>query len=1453
MPSPGDWGGIKFVTEISSGSILSFIYIANATEAIYCDKCNLTITNSIITGNLQRGIYIKNSSPIIKRLQIVNNGNGALGDGGVYFEDSELTLENCTVLNSSPNDFILFGTSNVTTLNSTFDDDKVLAIGPSYQFTVKWYLDVLVTEEDGVTPILGAIVYIENRTGEPIEGSPTPTNIDGFVRWIKVIEYTRFASPTRVYRTPHNITATHDEYYSGYAEPSIDSSMEVQINLTMIRRDLTTNSENITFSTPGIPIAGEDLTIFVKIHNIEIDDAHDVRVVVIDNAPEGSKEIHNSTISEIKGNSSKNAIDVWQPTPGTHIIDVLIDPYNEVKEINSNPLIQAEENNNASIILNVNARPLVNITEPENNTKIKGTVYINGTAYDDARDDTWNPFNNITRVDIRLEGYDWIELYPFVNVFPNILLGNWSWFYNWDTTQWNSTPLSDGNYTINARAWDNYHFSHIYVVNITINNTGANSPPIAVISAPANFSAFNVSDVITFNGSESNDAQSSPEDLNFTWDFDDTVDSNGDGNYRNDEDAFGNVTNNAYERKGIFNVTLIVTDEGGLNDTTWITIVVWNHRPVANLSASNTTVYENQTVTFNASGSYDLDGVIISYLWNFDDGTILVTTWPVVTMNHSFNESRIFNVTLTVTDNNVTSNTTWVLIDVLSNAAPVADIEEPNNLDAFSVNETIIFNGSSSYDPNDEDVEYYWDFGDGNTYLENKTYFPDGEYDGKTTHYYSELAPFPTFSYTIILEVRDDEGLSDTDAVTIFVNNYPPVAIATSNVTTVPTNQDITFDGTDSYDPPPSPTTITYYWDFDDGNFSEDGNVSFHFIKSGVYNVTLTVSDGFANDTDWIIITITNRAPIIEDVSTSPDSPKINEEINFNVTASDDDGTVVKYEWDFGEGYQDFTSVSGNTTHSFDTKGEYTIRVRITDDDGAVNTTDIVVHIVNSPPEVTITFPTEGATVSGTVMIQGTSSDIDGTVDMVEARIDGGTWILVNDDSGDWSSWNLPWDTEDGVNNGQHTIYARAYDSEDYTEPPESISVTVDNIPTSIEVTADLDPSTVVAGGTVEVYGYVTYNTGEGVLAADVNIEIQSEALSWPTTTDSNGFYSTDITAPGEADSYTVTVRAEKEDFTPVQILKTLTVTALPDLAVSATDIDFNPSAPFSGETVQITITVRNLGDVDANNILVNAYDGDPNAGGDQIEPKGSDTVNVQKGGSANVYLIWDTTGKSGEHFLYILLDPNNSIDESNENNNQASRAINVLGKSDFAIDSEDISFSNPDPREGDKISILVKIYNEGDESGTVKYEVYDGDPDADGVLIDSGQEPISANGDETVTVEWTIEESGDHDIYVVLDPDDEIDESDENNNKAFNTISVESKPGEEEVPIWFIALTAVIVVIVILLLYFLRFKERGPKEEKELPLAKVVKKDAKGTEKAGEGEKEEATTLLDSHGGVRI
>jgi len=95
---------------------------------------------------------------------------------------------------------------------------------------------------------------------------------------------------------------------------------------------------------------------------------------------------------------------------------------------------------------------------------------------------------------------------------------------------------------------------------------------------------------------------------------------------------------------------------------------------------------------------------------------------------------------------------------------------------------------------------------------------------------------------------------------------------------------------------------------------------------------------------------------------------------------------------------------------------------------------------INSPPTISITSPSDDATVNSTVNITGTASDSDGSVITVQVKIDSGSWQTATGTT----SWYYNWDTT-AESNGNHTIYARSYDGINFSIT-DSITVTVNNL-----------------------------------------------------------------------------------------------------------------------------------------------------------------------------------------------------------------------------------------------------------------------------------------------------------------------------------------------------------------------------------------------------------------------
>ena len=169
---------------------------------------------------------------------------------------------------------------------------------------------------------------------------------------------------------------------------------------------------------------------------------------------------------------------------------------------------------------------------------------------------------------------------------------------------------------------------------------------------------------------------------------------------------------------------------------------------------------------------------------------------------------------------------------------------------------TLYLFGNESYDSDGSIQSYEWNFGDGS----------DNSFNSDPAHTY-----YAPGNYMATLTVVDNDGLSDSDTVSITVENKAPIAMASADFTSGTAPLTVIFDSVGSNDPDAPYGMITgYSWDFGDGVSSNTTNASHTYNSAGIFIATLTVTDDFGDTgTDTITINVSqppaiNQYPISE-------------------------------------------------------------------------------------------------------------------------------------------------------------------------------------------------------------------------------------------------------------------------------------------------------------------------------------------------------------------------------------------------------------------------------------------------------------------------------------------------------------------------------------------------------------------------------------------------------------
>jgi len=169
-----------------------------------------------------------------------------------------------------------------------------------------------------------------------------------------------------------------------------------------------------------------------------------------------------------------------------------------------------------------------------------------------------------------------------------------------------------------------------------------------------------------------------------------------------------------------------------------------------------------------------------------------------------------------------------------------------------------------------------------------------------------------------------------------------------------------------------------------------------------------------------------------------PNNPTALYNLDFSDLSSDEDGSIVSWSWDFGDGS---TSSLQNPTHKYTTYGEYFVNLTVKDDAGAFHYMNKNISIGRSPIEITSHSDLE--IIKGNTILSGNTYVTGGLIGSIES-------VEVT------NPWTYEINTND-LENGFYTFYIRCSDGNKYSEVL-SITLEVKNSQSGLRgITSDDD------------------------------------------------------------------------------------------------------------------------------------------------------------------------------------------------------------------------------------------------------------------------------------------------------------------------------------------------------------------------------------------------------------
>jgi YD repeat-containing protein len=211
----------------------------------------------------------------------------------------------------------------------------------------------------------------------------------------------------------------------------------------------------------------------------------------------------------------------------------------------------------------------------------------------------------------------------------------------------------------------------------------------------------------------------------------------------------------------------------------------------------------------------------------------------------------------------------------------------------------------------------------------------------------------------------------------------------------------------------------------------------------------VTDGDG-TTDATSVDIAVTNRPPTAQ--IANPGVGVVGRSLTLDGSGSvDPDGTIVDWEWDLDDdGVYETDGGSGATLdHVFTSAGTPTVRLRVTDSDGASATTSVTFTVTNAPVALLSATPNPARPAQTVSLDASGSSDPDGTAVSF-------AWDLDGDGTFETDTGAVAMQTKSWAQPGNHTVRVRVTDEDGVSTVASKVVAVVNELPV---------PSLVVAGG----------------------------------------------------------------------------------------------------------------------------------------------------------------------------------------------------------------------------------------------------------------------------------------------------------------------------------------------------------------------------------------------------